>query len=105
VALNGFLPAHIGTFVMLFLFVSVISGATFPAVLLAWPVHKIFWTLPGAFTYAHLFMSVPGSFHHKFGGVSGHPALTAIIVVGGSVLVVLVVRLLWRRLRKLWAQA
>ena len=33
VALNGFLPANIGTFVMLLMFVAIIPGANFPGVL------------------------------------------------------------------------
>jgi uncharacterized membrane protein YbhN (UPF0104 family) len=105
VALNGFLPAHIGTFVMIFLFLSFISGATLPGILVAWPVHKIFFTLAGFFAYAHLFTSVPGSFHMKFGTVTAHPALVAIIVVGGSTLIVMVAPLVWSRLTKLWEKA
>jgi uncharacterized membrane protein YbhN (UPF0104 family) len=105
VALNGFLPAHIGTFVMLFLFLSFVDGATFPGLLVGWPVQKLFFTVTGAFAYVYLFAAVPGSFHLKVRNLDAHPALAAIVAVSGSVLVVLVVRVLWRRLTKLWAQA
>jgi uncharacterized membrane protein YbhN (UPF0104 family) len=105
VALNGFLPAHIGTFVMMFLFLTFIAGATFPGVLVGWPVHKLFFTVAGAFAYIHLFAAVPGSFHWKFGRLSAHPGMTLIVVVGGTVVVALVVDRLWHRLVKLWDEA
>jgi uncharacterized membrane protein YbhN (UPF0104 family) len=105
VALNGFLPAHIGTFVMMFLFLTFIAGSTFPGVFVGWPVHKLFFTVVGVFAYAHLFASVPGSFHVKFGRLTAHPGMTAIIVVGGSAVIVLVVNRLWHRLVKLWDEA
>jgi uncharacterized membrane protein YbhN (UPF0104 family) len=105
VALNGFLPAHIGTFVMMFLFLTFIPGSTFPGVLLGWPVQKLFFTVAGAFAYVHLFVSVPGSFHLTHRHVAAHPQLTALLVVTGVLVVVLVVPLLWRKLTKLWEQA
>ena len=60
VALNGFLPANIGTFVMLLMFI-----ALCPARASRGPgrmfVQKIFFTLAGAFVYVYLFASVPGA--------------------------------------------
>jgi hypothetical protein len=58
VALNGFLPANIGTFVMMFLFLTFIPGSTFPGVFAGWLVHKIFFTVAGGFVYLYLFLSV-----------------------------------------------
>jgi uncharacterized membrane protein YbhN (UPF0104 family) len=49
VALNGFLPANIGTFVMLLMFVAIIPGANFAGVFGGMLVQKIFFTLAGAF--------------------------------------------------------
>jgi hypothetical protein len=46
VALNGFLPAHTGTLVMMFLFLTFIKGSTLPGILVGWPVHKLFFRLP-----------------------------------------------------------
>ena len=60
VALNGFLPANIGTFVMLLMFVAIIAGANFAGVLGGMLVQKIFFTLAGAFVYVYLFATVPG---------------------------------------------
>src|SRR5690242_3489733 len=62
VALNGFLPANIGTFVMLLMFVAIIPGSTFPGVVGGMVVQKIFFTVAGAFVYVYLFTSVAGSF-------------------------------------------
>ena len=74
VALNGFLPANIGTFVMMFLFLTFVSGSTFPGVFAGWLVHKIFFTLAGGFVYLYLFLSVPGSFDIELGNISGSSA-------------------------------
>ena len=60
VALNGFLPANIGTFVCLLMFVAIIPGANLPGVLGGMVVQKIFFTVAGAFVYVYLFLSVPG---------------------------------------------
>ena len=66
VALNGILPANLGTLVMLLMFTTIIAGATFAAILGAYAVQKIFYTLIGDFVYLYLFLSVGGSFDIKF---------------------------------------
>jgi len=105
VALNGFLPANIGTFVMMFIFLTFIPGSTFPGVFAGWLVHKIFFTLAGTFVYLYLFLSVPGSFDIELGNISAHPVATALILAGGALLVLIVARLLWRQVKKLWEKA
>ena len=105
VALNGFLPANIGTFVTLFMFVLIIPGATFAGSFAAYLVQKIFFTLAGAFTYLYLFLSVPGSFDREFGGLTEHPVASIILVTGGAFLIVFVARLFWAQMKKLWAHA
>ena len=54
VALNGFLPANLGTLVCLLMFVSVIAGATFSGIVGGYVVEKIFFTAAGAFVYVYL---------------------------------------------------
>jgi uncharacterized membrane protein YbhN (UPF0104 family) len=105
VAMNGFLPANIGTFVTLFMFVAIIPSATIGGSLAAYLVQKIFFTIAGTFVYLYLFLSVPGSFDESLGNISDNPAATILIVVGGAVLIVLVGRIFWRQVKKLWAQA
>jgi len=105
VAMNGFLPANIGTFVTLFMFVAIIPGCTIGGAIAAYLVQKIFFTLAGTFVYLYMFLSVPGAFDISFGNETGHPALTAIVVVGGIVLIAVLVRIFWRQVKKLWAQA
>ena len=61
--------------------------------------------MAGVFVYLYLFLSVPNSFKDNLGNVSAHPALAVVIVVGGAVLIVIVARLCWRQVKKLWAQA
>ncbi len=101
VALNGFLPANIGTLVMMLMFVALIASATFAAVLSGFVVQKIPFTLFSAGVYAYLFATVSGSFSKELGLLSEHPVLVGVIVVGSVVLLVLVGRLLWHRAEKL----
>jgi uncharacterized membrane protein YbhN (UPF0104 family) len=105
VAMNGFLPANIGTFVTLLMFVAIIPSATVAGSFAAYLVQKIFFTIAGTFVYLYLFLSVPGSFTQSFGNITENPVTTIVIVVGGAFLVVIVGRIFWRQVKKLWAQA
>ena len=105
VALNGFLPANIGTFVMMFIFLTFIPGSTFAGVFAGWLVHKIFFTIAGTFVYLYLFLSVPGSFDLELGAVTDHPVSVAIILAGGALLLYVVGRLLWKRFQGVWERA
>src|SRR4030095_9703145 len=55
VALNNFLPANIGTFVTLLMYVAVVQGATFPGILAGYVVQKIFYLIVGTLIYVYLF--------------------------------------------------
>ena len=105
VALNGFLPANIGTLVMLLMFVAMIPGANFPGVLGGMVVQKIFFTVVGTLVYLYLFLSVEGSFELQLNFPHDHPALTLLILAGGAFLIVLLARIFWRKLKGLWAKA
>ena len=105
VALNGFLPANIGTFVMLLMFVALIPGADFTGVLGGMVVQKIFFTAAALFVYIYLFASVSGSFELQLGFPHDHPFLTVLILLGGVFLLVLLGRIFWRKLSGLWAKA
>jgi uncharacterized membrane protein YbhN (UPF0104 family) len=105
VAMNNFLPANIGTFVTLLMFVALIPACTLGGSIAAYLVQKIFFTIAGTFVYLYLFLSVPGSFDVNLGNISDHPGWTIAIVAGGGFLIVLVARVFWRQVKKLWAQA
>jgi uncharacterized membrane protein YbhN (UPF0104 family) len=106
VAMNGFLPANIGTFVTLMMFVAIIPSCTVGGAIAAYLVQKIFYTIAGTFVYLYLFLSVPNSFDTNIGGdLKDHPASAIIILVGGALLVVMLGRIFWRQVKKLWAQA
>jgi uncharacterized membrane protein YbhN (UPF0104 family) len=105
VALNGFLPANIGTFVMMFIFLAIIPGSTFPGIFAGFLVQKIFFTIAGTFVYLYLFLSVPGSFNIELGNISAHPVVTVIIIVGALFALFLIGRIFWRKLRGLWEKA
>jgi uncharacterized membrane protein YbhN (UPF0104 family) len=105
VAMNGFLPANIGTFVTLFMFVAIIPSCTIGGSLAAYLVQKIFFTIAGTFVYLYMFLSVPGAFDISFGREHSHPVATLIVVVGVAVGIAVLVRICWRWAKKLWAQA
>ena len=105
VALNGILPANLGTLALLLMFTTIIAGATFAALLGAYAVEKIFFTVIGAFTYLYLFLSVGGSFDIKFSFVHEHPWATAIFLLGGSYLIFLLIRRFWPKVVAWWGDA
>jgi uncharacterized membrane protein YbhN (UPF0104 family) len=105
VAMNGFLPANIGTFVTLIMFTTIIPSATFAGSIAAYLVQKIFFTIAGTFVYLYLFLSVPNSFDVNLGRLKEHPVSAVIVVVGGAVLIVMLCRIFWRKVKKLWEQA
>lgn len=105
VALNGFLPANIGTFASLLMYTALIAGATFPGILGAMVVQKIFFTAAGTFVYLYLFLSVAGSFALQLGWFEDNSVLAAVLLGGAAVLVVILVRVFWSRLRGLWLKA
>jgi uncharacterized membrane protein YbhN (UPF0104 family) len=105
VALNNILPANLGTLVFFFMLLTIIAGVTFAGILGGYAVEKIFYTTVGAFPYLYLFLTVNGSFDLKFSFVHSHPWAVAIILIGGVVLIALVVRRLWPRVVRWWAQA
>ncbi|MGH3082218.1 MAG: lysylphosphatidylglycerol synthase transmembrane domain-containing protein [Gaiellaceae bacterium] len=105
VALNGFLPANLGTVVMLLMFVAMIPGAGLPGVLGGMVVQKIFFTVAGTFVYLYLFLSVAGSFELQLNLFHDHPGLSALILAGGALLILLLGRIFWRKLEGLWKEA
>src|SRR3954454_7313560 len=100
VALNSFLPANIGTLVMLVLFTSVIVGATFAAIFSGYLVQKIPFTIFNIAVYLYLFLSVAGSFSIKLSGLANHKVLTIALAVGFGFLLVLTTRVF----RRQWAK-
>jgi uncharacterized membrane protein YbhN (UPF0104 family) len=104
VALNGILPANIGTLVFLIM-LTVLIGISFAAVLGAYAVEKIFFTLAGIFVYLYLFLSVGGSFDISFSWVHDHWPATIIVFGGGALMLVLLVRRFWPHVVAWWQNA
>jgi len=109
VALNNFVPANMGTFVTLLMFVAIVQGATFPGVLGGYVVQKIFYLVIGTLIYIYLFSQVAGSFDFQFGNerdaISNHPVLTLGIIAGAIFLVAILLRIFWAWVKKMWAKA
>lgn len=104
VALNSFLPANIGTLVMMLMLVTLIAGATFAAIFSGFIVQKIPFTVFSVAVYVYLFATVSGSLSLELGFVSAHPGWTVVIVIGTIVLLVLLGRFVWHRATKLREQ-
>jgi uncharacterized membrane protein YbhN (UPF0104 family) len=104
VALNSFLPANLGTWVMLLMFTTLIAGATFALVFSGLVVQKIPFSVFNVGLYLYLFLSVSGSFSIKLGFLSDHTALVVLIAVGAVVLLALLARIFWERLAGIRAQ-
>src|SRR3989337_4520688 len=109
VALNNFVPANLGTFVMLLMYVAVVRGATFPGVIAGYMVQKIFYLIIGTLIYLYLFSQVAGSFEFQFGNerdaLSNHPVLTLGIIGGAVFLTALLLRIFWRWVKVMWEKA
>jgi uncharacterized membrane protein YbhN (UPF0104 family) len=109
VALNNFLPANIGTFVTLLMYVAVVQGSTFPGILAGYVVQKIFYLVIGTLIYLYLFLAIAGSFEFQFGNerdaVSNHPVLVLTIVGGGIALIAILLRAFWSWVKRMWAKA
>jgi uncharacterized membrane protein YbhN (UPF0104 family) len=104
VALNGILPANLGTLVFLIM-LTVLIGMSFAAVLGAYAVEKIFFTCSGTFVYLYLFLTVGGSFDISFAWVHEHPAATIIVFGGSALLIVMLARRFWPRVLSWWDNA
>jgi uncharacterized membrane protein YbhN (UPF0104 family) len=78
---------------------------TFAAVLGAYAVEKIFFTVAGAFVYLYLFLSVGGSFDISFSWVHEHPAATIVFFGGGILMLVLLARRFWPKVVSWWENA
>jgi uncharacterized membrane protein YbhN (UPF0104 family) len=104
VALNGFLPANLGTFVMLVMFTTLISSASFPLVFSGLIVEKIPFSIFNVGLYLYLFLTVSGSFSIKFGFLADHATLLVGLAFGVVVLLALLARVFWERLAKIRAQ-
>lgn len=100
VAMNSFLPANIGTFVMLVMFTTVIAGATFAAIFSGYLVQKIPFSIFNIAVYLYLFLSVAGSFSIKLSGLANHKVFAILLVVGFAFLLVLTTRVF----RRQWAK-
>lgn len=105
VSMNNFLPANIGTFVTLLMFVAIIPGSTFPGILAAYMVNKIFFTIVGGLVYLYLFLEAGAAFDVELGWFRDHPVLTLGLLAGGAILAVMLVRIFWRWLKGLWEKA
>ena len=94
-----------GTFVTLLMFVAIIPSCNVGGAIAAYIVQKIFFTIAGTFVYLYMFLSVPGAFDVSFGGnLKAYPWLTVLTIVGGAMLIMIVGRILWSKVKKLWSR-
>jgi uncharacterized membrane protein YbhN (UPF0104 family) len=102
VAMNSFLPANIGTWVMLIMFTTVIAGATFTSIFSGFAIQKIPFSVFNLAVYLYLFLSVAGSFSIKLSGLANHKVLVLLIAGGVIALLFLTTRVFreqWGKVR------
>ena len=98
VGMNSFLPANIGTFVTLLMFLAVIPGSTFPGIFAAYVVNKIFFTVVGG--SSTLYSSSGGRGLRRRARLVPPPRLLALLIIAGGVfLVFLLGRIFWHWLK------
>lgn len=100
VGLNDVLPAQGGTVAMVGLYRTAIPGSTLPGLVGACFVQTLFFAVVSGVVYALLFVTRPGAAEVQFGGLRDHVWVAAAVTVGVIAVVAVVVRLLWRRLRR-----
>ena len=109
VALNNVVPANMGTFVTLIMYVAIVRGSTFPGILAGYMVQKIFYLIVGTLIYLYLFTQIAGSFEFQFGNerdaLTNHPVLTLGIIAGSIFLVALLMRIFWKWVKVMWVRA
>ena len=82
IALNGVLPMSMGSFVMAFMFLAIIPGATAAGVASGFGVHQIFFVVAGVLTYGFLFLTISGAVNETIGGISNHLPVLMLILIG-----------------------
>ncbi len=82
IALNGVLPMSMGSFVMAFMFLAIIPGATAAGVASGFGVHQIFFAVAGVLTYGFLFWRISGALNETIGGISNHLPVLLLILIG-----------------------
>src|SRR5262245_59587256 len=104
-ALNGVVPASLGTVVMLYILVAAIPTSTFSGMLAAAVVQKLAFAVLSGLVYVYLFLSVPGSFKLQLGHLHDLPVLLPALIGLGVLLVVAIGRAFWPRLHRRWLHA
>lgn len=90
IALNSVLPMSIGSWVMLFMFLAILPGATAAGMASGFGVSKIFFFVMGVLTYAYLFITISGALNEAIGGIQHHlPALIMILLAVAVLILVL----------------
>ncbi len=82
IALNGVLPMSMGSFVMAFMFLAIIPGATAAGVASGLGVNQIFFAVAGVLTYAFLFWTISGALNETIGGITNHLPVLLLILIG-----------------------
>ena len=104
VALNGFLPANLGTLVFLIMVTGVPRRSASPPSSARTPSRRSSSPPPAHSRTSISSSRIGGSFDIGFGFVHVHPAATIIVLGGGAVMIVLLVRKYWPKVVEWWDQ-
>jgi uncharacterized membrane protein YbhN (UPF0104 family) len=103
--LNAVLPAQAGTAAYLGLFRSVIPRSNIVTITAGAVAQNLFFAVAAIGVYAYLFLSQPASRVHSRTSFTDHLWFWFVIACLAAVLIVIVGRTYWRRLRGFWAHA
>lgn len=105
IGLNSFLPAQAGTFAYFGMFRVIITGSAFAGILAAGVVQNIFFGVIGTLNYVFLFVTRDGSFSRAENQATGDSGPKIVFLVLAGLLILFVLRLLWKRYRQTWEDA
>ena len=105
IAINNVLPAQAGTIAYFGMFRAIIPHSAMTTIVAGGVPQNLFYSVIAAAIYLLLFISRPGSFDVELNFLDENAWLTMVILVAAAVLIVLVLRVLWRRLHRYWIQA
>ena len=105
IGLNNVLPAQAGTIAYFGVCRAIIPHSRMTTIVAGGIPQNLFYGVIAGAIYLYLFLSRPGSFSVELDFLAENRALAAIVVVGAVVVITLVIRLLWRKLRVYWQQA
>ena len=105
IGLNSFLPAQAGTIAYLGMYRAIIANSKMVTIVAGGIAQNLFYAVVGTLVYIYLFTSRAAAENEASRELSADGWWKAALIGCAVALIVLVVRLLWKRFRSTWEQA